>query len=74
MALHKLKTNTGALETIIVTSAELMEDLVKFNWGKAAKGLFAIRRRHVELIEGELKSPGREIAYIYNARKSFSGD
>jgi hypothetical protein len=70
--LHKLKTNRGILESVVVASAEFLEDLVKFKWGKIAKGLFALKHRRVELMEGELKAPGNEIAYIVKAREQFS--
>ncbi|MDQ1557315.1 MAG: hypothetical protein QOD32_375 [Pyrinomonadaceae bacterium] len=71
--LHKLKTKTGAFETVITSGAELVEDLVKIKWGKVAKMLFSLNHRKVALMEAELKSPGREIAYILGAREKFLG-
>jgi hypothetical protein len=71
MRLHKLKINRGALETVIVTSVELAEDLVKFKWGKLAKGLFGASHRRIELLEAEAKAPGRELAFISKARERF---
>jgi hypothetical protein len=71
MKLHRMKTNAGAWETIIVTGAEIAENLVKFQFGKAAKALFSIRHRKLALLEGELKSPGREIAFISKAQETF---
>jgi hypothetical protein len=62
--LHKLKTNAGILETIVVGAGEFLENAVKLRWGAAAKGLFAFKRRRIHLLEGELTAPGREIAYI----------
>jgi hypothetical protein len=69
---HKLKTNVGALETVVVAGAEFLEDFVKFKWGKIAKGLFSFKHRRIALMEGELKAPGNEIAYIVSARQRFS--
>ena len=40
MELHRMKTNASTLETIIVTGAEIAENLVKLQFGKLAKGLF----------------------------------
>lgn len=72
LKLHKLKTNVGALETIVVASAEFLEDLVKCKWGKLAKGLFSLKHRRLALMEGELTAPGNEIAYIVRAKEIFS--
>jgi hypothetical protein len=72
MELHKMKTNAGALEVIVVSSAEFLEDLVKFKWGKIAKGLFTLKQRRIALMEGELTAPGSEVAYVIKAREHFS--
>jgi hypothetical protein len=71
MRLHKLKTNNGMLETLVVASAQFLEDLVKLKWGNIAKGLFSIKHRQVALLGGELTSPGKEVAYIVKARQEF---
>lgn len=69
--LHKMKVNTGVLETVVVSTAELVENLVKFKWGKLAQGLFAFRKRRVSLLESELTAPGNEVAYIVKANDRF---
>jgi hypothetical protein len=71
MKLHRMKTNAGALETAVVSAAEVVEDLVKIKWGKIAKGLFTFRQRKIALLEGELKSPGSEVAYIIKAQEAY---
>ncbi|MET0650747.1 MAG: hypothetical protein ABW208_29410 [Pyrinomonadaceae bacterium] len=71
MKLHRMKVNVGVLETTVVTSAELFENFVKFKWGKLAQGLFSFRQRKVALMEGELNSPGSEIAYVIKSRETF---
>lgn len=71
LKVHHMKTNASTLETIIVTGAEIAENLVKLQFGKLAKGLFSLRHRKLALLEGELKSPGREIAFISKARETF---
>jgi hypothetical protein len=73
MNLHRMKANVGVLETIATTSVEILGDLVSFQWGKAAQALFALKRRKVALLEGELTSPGNEVAYIVKARERFKG-
>jgi hypothetical protein len=72
MALHRMKTTAGILETVVVSTAEFLEDFVKFKWGKIAKGLFALKHRRIALMEGELTSPGSEVAYIIKSREQFS--
>jgi hypothetical protein len=69
--LHKMKTNAGLIETVVISSAELAEELIKFKWGKVAKSLFSFRKRKVAVLESELTSPGSEVAYIIKARKIF---
>lgn len=69
--LHKMKTNSGSVETIVVASAEFIEDLAKLKLGKIAKGIFSLKHRKLALMEGELSSPGSEVAYIVKARETF---
>jgi hypothetical protein len=71
MELHKMKINAGKLETIIVSSAEFLEDLMKVKWGNIAKGLFSFRQKKIAMLEGELTSPGSEVAYIVKAQDTF---
>lgn len=72
ITLHRMKTNSDTFETIVVAAADCLENLVKLNLGKVARGLFAIKHRRIELMEGELKAPGSEIAYIVQSRQRFS--
>jgi hypothetical protein len=72
MQLHKMKTNSGVLETTVVTTGEIVENLVNIKWGKLAKMLFSFRERKIALLEGELTSPGSEIAYMIKARERFN--
>lgn len=71
MKLHKIKTNTGLLETVVVTGGEVLGNLITFQWGKSAKALFALKNRKIALLEGELTAPGNEVAYIIKAQESF---
>jgi hypothetical protein len=71
LKLHQLKIYPGLLETFITTGAELAENLIKLNWGKAAKTMFSLRHRKLALMEAEMNSPGAEIAYAYKTRKTF---
>lgn len=72
MELHRLKVRKGTLETVITTSLEIAENLVKIKWSEAAKALFSIRRRKLALLEAEATAPGREISYVAWAKRRFT--
>jgi hypothetical protein len=71
MEIHRMKANRGRLETIVVTSAEVLGDLASFKWGKAAEVIFSLTKRNIDLLEGELTAPGSEVAYIVKANDTF---
>lgn len=71
MALHRMKVTAGALETIVVSSAEILEDLSRLRFGKLAKSMFAFKSRNIALLEGELTVPGSELAYVIKAHDTF---
>lgn len=70
--LHKMKTTTSIMETLVVSSAEFIESLVKLKFGSASKILFKMRHKEIELLESELKISHREIAYINRVRNDFA--
>ena len=78
MKLHKMKTRQGSLKTIVLAEA----GLISGGWltglgplpslvGAVVTPLFTIRQRQVVLMEEEQKAPGRDVAYIDQARRSF---
>jgi hypothetical protein len=69
MRLHRMKTNTGTLETIVTTTAESLGDLANFKWGRRRRFSSSLKKRQVALLEGELIAPGQEMAYIVKARR-----
>jgi hypothetical protein len=71
MKLHKMKYKTGVLETIITTSLTFLENFVKFKWSEAAKSLFSLRHKRIDLMEAEINSPGAEVSYIVKAKEEF---
>jgi hypothetical protein len=72
MKLHKMKSNTETMETLIKVPLELLENLVKFNFSKIPDPLFAIKKRQLSLMEAEINAPGKEIAYIIKTNEAFS--
>jgi hypothetical protein len=71
MALHKLKATKTFFEAYIIPAVEVLEGLAKFNWTNIAKLGVSARQRKIELLEAEMKAPGRECAYVFEARKIF---
>lgn len=58
MKLHDMKTTTGTLETLVVSTAETLENLAKLKISKVAKSFFAIHHKRVALAEAEMTAPG----------------
>ena len=56
---------------LVVTTAEIAESLVKFQWSNIAKKLFEVRHKQIDLMKAEMTLPGREVAYIVKARERF---
>jgi hypothetical protein len=71
MALHKLKASKTFFEAYIIPAVEVLEDFAKLNWSKIAKLGVSAKQREIELLEAELKAPGRECAYVFEARRKF---
>lgn len=71
MRVHKIKTRQSTLRVVIATVAEAIEDIAKLRLSKLSDLIFARSTRRTNLLEAELKAPGREIAYIVKAESSF---
>jgi hypothetical protein len=71
LSFHKIKYRKSNLETFIITSLELVEDIVKFRFSHSAKRLFSLKYQKIDLAEAELKAPGNEIAYITKVEDEF---
>src|SRR4051794_35338027 len=66
MKVHHMKSSYGLMDVFLVTPIELIKALVKLNWSKIAKGVLSMKKRAVELMEAEMKAPGRECAYVFD--------
>jgi hypothetical protein len=71
MKLHNLKAGNSFIEVYLIPAIEIFEDVVKINWSKIAKGALSVKKRRVELMEAEMKAPGRECAYVFDVQKRF---
>jgi hypothetical protein len=71
LKLEKMRRDTGMVETLVTTTAEIAEHLVRFKWSKLAERLFSVRYKQIDLMKAEMSAPGREVAYIVKARERF---
>ncbi|PKN64597.1 MAG: hypothetical protein CVU57_14400 [Deltaproteobacteria bacterium HGW-Deltaproteobacteria-15] len=74
MQVHKLKYGKGRLEVFIVTTAKTIENVMRLKISEAIEGLFSVRRQKADLLEAELKRPGKEVAYLVEAQERFVND
>lgn len=71
LELNKMKYERSFLETVIVSGSELLENLVKLKLGKIVKMFFDFNQLEINILESELKAPGKEIAYIDKIKREF---
>lgn len=64
MKLHKMKYQYGNIELVTMGIAEVLENLVKLKFSKLAKSIFDLKKRNIDVLIGETKAPGKEMAYI----------
>lgn len=64
--IHKLKYDIGTIETFVTTTLEVLENTIKLNFSKAAKTIFEIGNRDINLLEAEQKLMGKELALIHD--------
>ncbi|KAA5538865.1 hypothetical protein [Adhaeribacter rhizoryzae] len=71
LEIHKIKYSNGILQSLVVGSAELFENIIKLKFSNIAKNLFSMHDARADLMLAELNSPGNELAYIYSTQEKF---
>jgi hypothetical protein len=71
LEMHKLSYRWGSLGGTSVAAAEILEDLAKIKWGKAAGAIVSIFDKRLELMKSELDNPAKEVSYIVKAQEQF---
>jgi hypothetical protein len=71
MKLHRIKASRSFVEVFVISPLEIIENLVKLNFSTIARGILSVQKRKIELMEAEMKAPGRECAYIFAAKERF---
>jgi hypothetical protein len=69
---HRIKYNLNAIETIVITTGYILENLIKLKFGELAKMFFTYKKEGIKLLEEELNLEGKEIAYINKANEYFT--
>lgn len=69
--LHKMKSKSCVLETLLMIPAEMIEGVIRLKPTNIVKTLFTFKRQKVELLEQEKIAPGRDLAYLIKARDEF---
>ncbi|KAA9037162.1 hypothetical protein FW778_17180 [Ginsengibacter hankyongi] len=72
--LHKLKYNNTLLEVMVTAGAGILMAFQAGEFISPFKNLLQMNLSHIKLLEEEAKLPGKEVAYIYHAKKQFVKD
>src|SRR5258705_181572 len=68
---HQIKYKSGILQSFIVGSTELLENIARLKFSLIAKGIFSANQKKIDLLNIELNAPGHELAYIYQVQEAF---
>lgn len=68
MKLQYKKYGKGVLSTLLIASAEALENVADLKFGSALRSLLDIEAKHTAFAEAELLAPGREVSYISKAK------
>lgn len=72
MKIQNMKFTSSTIESVLVSSVRIIEDIAKFRLSKLLEDLFHVKNQKIALLEAELKAPGREIAYVAEVQRKFS--
>jgi hypothetical protein len=70
--IHRLRFKQGGLRALLTIIASTLQNALTANLTASVDALFSIRDRRIALIDEERRSPGREVAYIFDANERFS--
>lgn len=66
--LHNMKYELNTFETVAMISLEVIENIAKLSFSKAAKVLFELGKEELKLLEAEHKFTGKEVALLYKLK------
>jgi hypothetical protein len=68
---HRMAYNLDAFGGVFAASMEIIEDLLKVKWGRAARGVVSLVNRKANLMKLEMEGPNKEIHYLVKLREKF---
>ena len=68
MRLHRMKTQRSTMATLVIGATEVLESIATMKLSRAAKLLFDVSSEELDLLEAEIRAPGREVAYLALAK------
>jgi hypothetical protein len=71
LKIHRMKYSNEVLKTLIKIPLEILENTVKVQLGKVADSIFSVQDQRIKMLEEESKIPGKEVAYIVQAKERF---
>lgn len=71
MKLEKTKYRLSQFEVVLSMPFEIIESIIKLNWGKIPKILLKTKMNKINSLIGETKAPCREIAYLSRIQSKF---
>ncbi len=73
LRLHEIRFGRSLLEVVLVTSAEIVENVCKLRFCDLAKMPFRMKEKRIALLDAEKNAPGREVSYIIKANSAIPG-
>lgn len=67
MNIHHKKIELSRFETTVVTPIEILESIIKLQPSKALKAIVKMKKEKIQLLEAELKAPGKEMALVIDS-------
>jgi hypothetical protein len=71
MKIHRLKYEMNTWRVLLSTTAEVFESLARLKPKSAIDALFAVKEQRIKLLEAEASTIGKEVAYIWSAKRQF---
>lgn len=71
MEYHKMKTQIGAIKFMLISGAEIVENLARLKFGEVAKTILSTKSIRTNLMEAELSAPNRELSYLHLVNEKF---
>lgn len=72
LKLHKTLLTQSKIEIILKFIVGTIEDTIKLNWSNAINRIFELKNTNIKMLQGEMKLPGREVAYINKIKEKIN--